>query len=273
MTYKTILVHVDSSKHSAPRVNAAAALALAQDAHLVGAATTGISPYSAAMIPIVGADLFGNFDLLRERTQQALSVFATTARQAGVATSEKRMVEEESNAGMCLQARYADLVVLSQTDPEETTNVSPEYVAMNCSRPVLVLPHSGSFKQIGKKVLIAWDGSIEATRAVTNAIPLLRQADLVQVAIFNSKSRADAHGAEPGADIALYLARHKVKVEVVKQETEIDIGNALLSLAHDLSSDLLVMGVYGHSRFQEMLLGGVTRTILKSMTVPVLMSH
>jgi nucleotide-binding universal stress UspA family protein len=121
--------------------------------------------------------------------------------------------------------------------------------------------------------LISWDASRESTRAVTDAIPLLKRADLVQVAIFNPSSKPDAHGEQPGADIALFLARHDIKVEVSVHKTSTDIGNAILSLSHDLDSDMLVMGGYGHSRFREMIMGGVTRTILESMTIPVLMSH
>ena len=95
---------------------------------------------------------------------------------------------------------------------------------------------------------------------------------IVDVAIFNAEDGGDAHGELPGADIALYLTRHGIKVNVTRQKTRIDIGNSLLSLAADLASDMMVMGGYGHSRFRKILLGGVTRTILGSMTVPVLMS-
>ena len=124
-------------------------------------------------------------------------------------------------------------------------------------------------------MVIAWDGSLEASRAVSGAIPLLRQADLVQVAVFDPEIGPAAHGEEPGADIALYLARHGVKVDVERQRTgnEIDIGNAILSHVADFGADLLVMGGYGHARVREILMGGVSRTILRSMTIPVLMSH
>ena len=101
----------------------------------------------------------------------------------------------------------------------------------------------------------------------------MKLASNVSVVLFNPSSRAKVHGEQPGADIALYLARHQIKIEVVRQHTDIDVGNALLSLAADMGTDLLVMGGYGNSRFREVLLGGVTMTILKTMTIPVLMSH
>ena len=149
----------------------------------------------------------------------------------------------------------------------------PEYVVINSGRPVLIVPYAGRFDTFGKRVLVAWDASISATRAVTAALPLLRRADAVEIVVFNADVQDDAHGEQPGADIALYLARHDVKVNVVRQNSKIDIGNALLSMTNDLNSDLMVMGGYGHSRFREILLGGVTRTVLESMTVPVLMAH
>jgi len=104
-------------------------------------------------------------------------------------------------------------------------------------------------------------------------MPLLKRAKNVTLVVFNSSARYDVHGEQPGADIALYLARHKVKVEVLSQTTTIDVGNSLLSLSSDLGTDLIVMGGYGHTRFRELLLGGVTKTVLNTMTVPVLMSH
>ena len=91
--------------------------------------------------------------------------------------------------------------------------------------------------------------------------------------VFNADDQPDSHGPQPGADVALYLARHGVKVTVISRTISIDTGEALLSLAADLGSDLIVMGAYGHSRFREIILGGVTRTMLSSMTVPVLMTH
>ena len=148
----------------------------------------------------------------------------------------------------------------------------PEYVVLNAGRPVLVVPYAGQFEHIGKRVLVAWDAGVSATRAVVNAIPMLKRADIVEVAVFNAEDSGDAHGDIPGADIALYLARHRVKVDVIRQKTRIDVGNSLLSLAADLGSDMLVTGCYGHSRFREIMLGGVTRTMLESMTIPVLMS-
>jgi nucleotide-binding universal stress UspA family protein len=279
MSYKTILVHVDQSKHAPARIRLAAEIALAENAHLVGAAMTGISRfvYQDSAIDITRTVIADQIDALNKGANQALEQFDDIARQVGVPAYERRLVDDEPEGGLALQARYSDLVVVSQTDRDEPTasmaSDVPEYVMLNCARPVLVVPYAGRFSNVGKNILIAWDGSMEATRAITNAMPLLRRAKNVTVVSFNAASQYDVHGEQPGADIALYLARHNIKVEIVQRNTRTDIGNALLSTAADLQSDLIVMGGYGHTRFREVMLGGVTMTILNSMTVPVLMSH
>lgn len=279
MTYKTILVHVDDAKHAEARLELAANLAKTEDAHLIGAAMTGVSRFLfETMSADTGTAGIAPFlDTIRQRTERTLAPFEQVARRVGVASFEKRMNDDEAAGGLSLQARYSDLVIVGQYDPEGTAPSTyadlPEYVAMNGSSPVLVVPYTGAFTRTGERALIAWDGSMEATKTVHAAIPLLRRAQNVDVVVFNARTDASSHGEQPGADIALYLARHGIRVNVIQQKTDIDIGNAVLSLAADLNSDLLVMGCYGHSRFREILLGGPTRTVLQSMTIPVLMAH
>jgi nucleotide-binding universal stress UspA family protein len=279
MSYKTILVHVDRSRHSAARIKIAAEIALAENAHLVGAAMTGISRfiYQDSAIDMSRTVIADQIEALNASANEALSQFESIAKQLGVLSYEKRLVDDEPDGGLVLQARYADLVVVSQTDPDDPgaslASDLPEYVMLNSARPVLIVPHAGQFNQIGKNVLVAWDGSMEATRAISNAMPILKRAKNVMLALFNPGAQLDVHGEQPGADIALFLARHHIKIEVVQKNTSSDIGNALLSTTADLQSDLIVMGGYGHTRFREVILGGVTMTILNSMTIPVLMSH
>ncbi|MEO8598889.1 MAG: universal stress protein [bacterium] len=279
MSYKTILVHVDESKRAADCIRIASEIALAENAHLVGAAMTGVSRYLYRDMTIVNNDpgLISHMTFLRDRASRALLQFEPLVQKIGVSSFEQRVIDDEAAGGICLQARYSDLVVIGQIDPDllSTTVLSdfPEYVLIHCGRPVLMIPYAGHFEKLGKRILIAWDGSKEATRAVTNAIPLLQRAEIVHVVIFNNDVKSDIHGDQPGADIALYLARHGVKVEVSVEASNIDIGNSLLSLANDMHVDLIVMGGYGHSRFRETILGGSTRTMMQSMTVPVLMSH
>ena len=174
-------------------------------------------------------------------------------------------------------ARYADLAVIGQFDPSTPVpGMMPNFVetvALNSGRPVLVVPYAGEASGEFRRPLVAWDGGLPASRAITSALPLLRQAGTIDVVIFNPHTEVGVHGEEPGADLALYLARHGIQVNVVERTVSGAIGEALLSTAADLGSDLIVMGAYGHTRFREVLLGGVTRTVLGSMTVPVLMAH
>jgi nucleotide-binding universal stress UspA family protein len=136
------------------------------------------------------------------------------------------------------------------------------------------VPYTGRFAVSAKRVLIAWDAGREAARAVSDALPILKRAQAVEVAVFDPEREPVNHGEQPGADIGLYLARHGVKVSVARQSgAGFEVGAQILSRAADTSADLIVMGAYGHSRVRELVLGGVTRTILGAMTVPVLMSH
>lgn len=281
MSYKTVLVHVDKDKHASERVKLAAQIAMNEEAHLIGAAPSGVSRflYQSRFIyegSGMTTHLDSHLDALRKAAGDALVQFESMAKSLGVQSCEARQVDDEAGGGISLQARYSDIVVIGQTNLDEPSSTTlpdfPEFVVMNSGRPVLIVPYIGSYT-LPKRVLIAWDAGTSATRAVTAAIPLLKRAQNVDVVVFNPDDRGDAHGEQPGADIGLYLARHNIKVNVVRQKTDIDVGNALLSIAADLSSDMIVMGGYGHSRFREILLGGVTRTVLESMTVPVLMAH
>lgn len=280
MSYKTILVHVDQSPHAAKRIELAALLAGDQQAHLIGAALTGLTMayYRNSAAAMAGPLPQEDVDRITGAATQALDGFETQARAAGV-SYERRRSDDEAEAGLVLQARYADLVVLSQTDPDldgfSLLRKLPEFLALYGGRPVLMVPYAGDHQHLDRHALVAWDGGRAATRAVTDALPLLRRSARVTLAVFNAERQHGVHGEQPGGDIALYLARHGVTVEVRQQTTSpgMDVGNALLSLAADLGADLLVMGAYGHLRWRELVLGGVTRRILQTMTLPVLMSH
>ena len=150
----------------------------------------------------------------------------------------------------------------------------PELVALSVGRPILILPYAGTFAPIPKRPLVCWKPSREATRAVTDALPFLQRAEKVSILAVNPRPGQDGHGEDPGADLALFLARHGVKAEVATQSgVKLDVGEFILSRAADLSADLLVMGAYAHPRLREVVFGGVTQTIMRHMTVPVLMSH
>ncbi|WP_332878476.1 universal stress protein [Massilia sp. S19_KUP03_FR1] len=271
MSYQTIVVHVDHSVHADARIRYAAQLAERCGAHLVGSAFSGISRYVEAGVEVILAQQAE----LRAHNEAALARFDTIAAAEGVPSHERRYTNDDPAGGLVLQARYADLVVLSQTDPDDPAAAHlagplPAQVVMGGGRPVLVLPYAGQFATLARRPLVAWDGSLEATRAVAGALPLLRAAGTLDIVLFQPSGAA---GRDPGADLALYLARHGVQCTVHAEPLSINGGVALLSLAADLQTDLLVMGAYGNARLREMLLGGVTETILDSMTAPVLMAH
>ena len=279
MTYKTIVVHVDQSVACQQRVALAIELAQSQQAHLTGVAPTGVIryPYGRSGIAM-GIYYDAATTELREVAQQSVDSFERQVAQAGLPSAECRIAKADANAALTLHGHYADLMVLSQSNPDTRDvageSVLPQHVLLHVARPVLLVPYAGKFSHIGQRVMVAWDSGRESARAVADALPILKRAARVHVIVFNGKKGSpDGHWPHPGTEIALYLARHGVKVEASEEETSIDIGSALLSRISDDGADMLVMGGYGHSRFRETILGGITKTILEHMTVPVLISH
>lgn len=280
MRYKTILVHADKSRHMEAHAKLAAAIALKQDAHLIGAAATGIAKYiseaalASDLDPDLTSHLTDHIDLLRQRARDALLIFERTAAAMGVRSYETMLMDDEAGASISMAARCCDLVVLGQTDPDEPSPAVmpdfPEFVVLHGGRPVLILPCACSDKAEMNRILVAWNASIGAARAVTAALPLLVRARLVEIAVLGAGRPPDELDA---MQLAQYLARHDVPVEVVCKEFDRHVGDALLALAAQRNADMVVMGGYGHSRFREILLGGVTRTMLESMARPVLMAH
>ncbi|PWT70335.1 MAG: universal stress protein [Proteobacteria bacterium] len=276
MTYKTILLHIDSGKCCPVRVEIAAQLALRFDAHLIGlyAMTTGHS--AASRLFVTGPEIVEQQrQVATEQARQAQALFDGAAQRGGLAKAEWRVSSDDALTALTMQARYADLVMIGQSEPWVDSGVDNAFArraVLAAGRPVLVVPYIAGASTIGKNILLAWNASREATRATTDALPFLRSADAV--AVVAVKPRGKSHGEVPGVDIGPYLARHGVSVKTSTVEAEeADVATLLLSHAADLSSDLIVMGAYGHSRFSELVLGGATRTMLESMTVPVLMSH
>lgn len=279
MTYKTLLLHVDPTPRSAQRASLAARLAAAHGAHLVGAAMTGISRHVFDRGGFDAADpVFSHhLDQLRAQARSALDRFESAVTAAGTVPFESRLVDDDAAGGLSIQARYADLCIMGQFDPDSMAPGALPYVAetvlLNSPAPALIIPYAGEFGGDFQRPLVAWDGSLQASRAVRGALPLLAKAGHAEVLVFNSDDAAEPHGEQPGADLALYLARHGIEVNVTERRIDGGTGEALLSAAADVDADLLVMGAYGHTRFREIVLGGVTRTVLQAMTVPVLMAH
>ncbi|MEY2823918.1 MAG: hypothetical protein RLZ64_456 [Pseudomonadota bacterium] len=280
MNYKTVLVHLDQAPRCDDRIKLAAQISQHFDSHLIGAAMTGISRYvfNRAEFDLTDPVFSHHRDHLRQHARDVLKHFEHVVTSIGVDSVESRVVDDDAAGGMVLQSRYADLTVIGQFDATTTIpgvmSDLPELVVMSSGRPVLIVPHSGQPAYPFQRVLVAWDGGLSASRVVSLALPFLSRASIVDVVVMQiGDKKDDAHGEQPGADLGLFLARHNIKVNVIERPIQGDAGEALLSIAADLNSDLIVMGGYGHTRFRELLLGGVTRTLLQSMTLPVLMAH
>lgn len=278
MTYRTIVVHLGADERRRERLEIACGLAAAFDSHLVGLFALGELLVPFALGGNAGAVIEMESRWRDEVAGEARRDFDAAAARAGIQKTEWRRSERSLLSATRLSARYADLVVVGQPDPERAAEERiPGYfveeLVLSAGRPVLVVPYAGRFPRVGTRVLVAWNAGREAARALTDALPLLKRAGSVEVVAFEPQRAGAAHGAEPGADIALYLARHGVKVSAARQQAGIDIGSQILSRAADSDADLIVMGAYGHSRAREIVLGGATRSLLQAMTVPVLMAH
>jgi len=275
MSYKTLLVHVDDSRRCATRVALALDLARRWDAHLIGLYL--VCEDFARPWFRVEEDLIARLVAqAAERRGQAQQTFLAMAERAGRA-AEWRAPAGPAVETATLHARHADLLVLGQPDPHDpVAYVDRHFVGdlvLGAGCPALVIPHAGTVPTLGENVLIAWDGSREASRAIADALPLLRRARFVGVDIVK---RPDDHDAAPGAiDVAAWLDAHGIRASfsTTPRHGIAGTGVTLLNRVSDLHADLLVMGAYGHSRARERVWGGVSRTMLESMTVPVLMSH
>ena len=279
MDYKTILVHVDQSRHAAARIHFAAALARTHGAHLIGAAMTGLPRYvfPDGAWPIPQTLAASCFEPLYDKARRALDQFAGITAAYEIAC-EQRLVTDQDAEALILLARFADLVVVTQDDPNEAlpgqVTRLPEYVALHATAPVLIVPLDWSAPVAGHHVLVAWNGSAAAARAVHAALPLLRHAHQVRLTSFRAPTDAFAQDSvAEQAQLAASLARHGVQAQLCVRDHDVDAGHAILELVDETGCDLVVMGCYGHARFREMLLGGASRTMLRAATVPTLMLH
>lgn len=276
MGLKDLLVHVDNDPACSSRLDVAVALAARYGAHLTGLharAWPRLPAYVEIELPPSVQEAQQHH--LDELARQAEARFLQRARQREI-VSEWRLATGDIIGAMRLHARYADLTIVGQgidlQDAPYDLAFLAEELVLGVGRPVLVVPRYGAFEMVGERVLIAWNGTREATRAVHDALPLLKRA--TKVIVLSIDPEQDSGSRVPSADIALHLARHGVAAEAASTVgLDIAVGDVLLSRAADLGVDLIVMGAYGHSRVREVVLGGATRHILHHMTVPVLLSH
>ncbi len=272
---KSILVHLDASPRSAVRLALAQELADRHGAELN--AFYGVLPSLLASSWAAGEGVAAAAavlaDLDREQRERARALFEQAAARGRLNWLDGDM---EPDWHLLQHALYADLLVLGQTDADDarTGALQPELVPAAISdtgKPTLVVPYAGAFEALPSRVLIAWKPTREAARALTAALPWLRQAETVHIA---TRPEADAGDLEPVAALTHWLQLQGIAAAVRAHGLGPgDVGESLLSLAADTGAGLLVMGCYGHSRAREWVLGGASRSILRSMTLPVLMAH
>ncbi len=286
--YRHVVVHVSDSERSNKVLSCAARLAAVQGAslHAVHAvAALSLGAYLSPETAMLAAQL--NQDADRKRTAKARDRVLEASRMSGL------NIGFESPGGdpvdsMSVCSRVTDLAVVGQPvadDPDGPPRrfVSQLVVASGC--PLLIVPEAGPVDRCGSRVLVAWSATRESARALRDALPMLQRATAVEVLHFGA---AVPSGCDPLDGVAAYLRAHGVSAscaakpmrersfgERMLTPTVVDtsIGELLLSHAADMDADLIVMGGYGHTRAYELVLGGVTRTLLESMTMPVLMSH
>lgn len=279
MTYKTILVHFDATPQAGARLKLALSIAQSCGAHLIGL----YLPELAQLPGFVGIEIPQslldqmNSDKQRRRNGAANS-FDQAVNSSGLTSHEWRAPAGFPIDTALNEARYADLVIIGQRNPDEPNPMLPEgfeeSLVIGAGGPVLMTPYTGKDVKAAENVLVAWNGAREAARAVKDALPLLTRARKVTVMTIGPRPADGESPDASAADVARFLSRHGIHAETVfDANIAIDTGEWLLSRASDLGAQLIVMGAYGHTRLRELILGGVTKTLLNEMTVPVLMSH
>ncbi|WP_065756323.1 universal stress protein [Bradyrhizobium paxllaeri] len=276
--FRNILVHIPSERQMRPVIDVAVALTVARRSHL-DAIAIGYEARSAVGMIVeggaaaVGAVMGAEQDRAQERANAAIAMFEIEAKLAKIAYGVRSFVTIPADAGRTISslARLYDMTIVLQPNPSRTSydNEIPQQILFNSGGPMLMVPYIHKGPLDAHYVGIAWDGSRLAARALRDAMPFLMGANAVTVIAVNEEESEASSG-----QLAAHLARRGIAARVQRLTT--DRGNvqgAILSIAAESNMGLLVMGGYGHSRLQERILGGVTRSMFDSMTVPVLMSH
>ena len=279
--YRNILVHVPTERPVRPMIDVAISLAAARRSHLdaiaigyesMGALGMVVEGGSAAVAAVMGVES----ERAQERADAAISIFAIEAKLANIAYGTRTLVAipAEAEEAVGELARLYDLTVVLQPETSHSSydNIIPQAILFNSGGPMLMVPyiHKGPLDM--RHVGIAWDGSRLAARALRDALPFMTSVEMVTVITVN-EDRHDL-GEASSDQVVNHLARRGIKARIERVTADRDnVQGTILSIAADNSIGLLAMGGYGHSRLKELILGGVTRAMFDSMTVPVLMSH
>ena len=275
--FRDIVVNLSVRKGSKAVGDYAVSVAETLEAHLTGVAVAFVPSIPGASLGYLPIETIEAQQRENEMAaEDAVDHFTAASAKAGVA-AERRVLRTGFPAAAEQFSRIArrfDLAIVGQLEPDVNSVEAAiaESTLFDSGRPIVIVPYIQKAPLTLERVMVCWDGSRAAARAIADAMPLLERAGSVQVVIVTSER--GKYDQIEGADMGLHLARHGVKVEVTRiARGKIDVADALLSHAADSGADFMVMGGYGHSRLREFVLGGVTRSMLHSMVVPTLMSH
>jgi nucleotide-binding universal stress UspA family protein len=269
MNFKDTLIHIDNRPTCGSRLKVALQLAKQQQSRLTG-------------LYVIPHPYFASHHVdAQELADQARKHFEQAAAKAQIESEWICVDSLKSGLDLTqqinLHAHYRDLLIIGQTDleaPDRTIPPDlPERAVLGAGRPVLIVPYAGEFKALGRKVMLAWRGGPESSRALHDSLPLLRQADLVRVISIQGPGGDEAYQAH-NRDICRHLIRYGINASGERHvSSDLSVGDMLLNRCADEGIDLLVMGAFAQSRRGQQTLGDVGRHLLKFMTVPVLMAH
>jgi nucleotide-binding universal stress UspA family protein len=274
---KDIVVNLSLGDNGGVVANYAVSVAEAFNAHLAGVAFVfdPIIPVSGTgYVPaeVIDTQVADN----QSASKDAIDRFSAAASRAGVSAEPVALNASAAGSGdkFGRMARRFDLAIVGQCDPEANSieEIIAENTLFESGRPMIVVPYIQKGPLKLDLIMVCWDGSRPAARAIADAMPFLEKAKRVEVVIVSNDS--GKKDEIEGADMGQHLARHGLNVEIKRIDSAgIDVADALLSHAADSGADFIVMGGYGHSRLREFILGGVTQSMLRSLTVPALLSH
>lgn len=277
--YRRITVHLDHGFDCTRRTALALGLAKRHKAELVGVYASSAPPqyyYGESVMMSRTLNIMKN---LQAQNRGAVQNAFLEAAAAADVPAVVRAGESSPSATVALHGRASDLLIVSQQNRDDVEaaheNEFVEQTLLTAGRPVMVLPSSGDFPVVGERVLLCWDGSREAARALADAAPLLQGASHVVVLTMDEGAATRNVESIPFEDLASYCVAHGIPApDHVRRDIKgVGVGSTILNAAADYSADLIVMGAYGHSKFREWAMGGATASILKSMTVPIMFSH
>jgi nucleotide-binding universal stress UspA family protein len=278
MSFKTVFVAVGANQDDS-ELDRAVAICDGLGAHLVVLVVGVAPPPPASPYGVVSNDIWAG-EIREGQADAQARAAALEAKLAGTAlptTIEAQYIDRGTVATLAARfARYADLTLISPRaqDHELLQTWVLNGALFESGRPVLLLPKGPVAFPAVRKVMLAWDASVEASKAVRDAIGLMKAADEVHAVLIDPVPSFEGHGPEPGADLATYLSRHGISATVHRLPREgKETGELLRRTAADLGADLIVMGGFGHSRLRQRIFGGTTTSMMKEVTVPVLMAH